>query len=202
MAIVNGYATLNQVKAAARITDAIDDSLLEMAVESGSRMIDGFCERRFFTNGTETRVYATDSFHVCDIDDVAGTAITIRTASELNQVYDQVWAASDYQLEPLNRQSSGLQFPVNRIRAVGDYLFQPSTETTVQVTAQFGFALTVPKQVEQACIIQSLRIYKRLDSPLGVAGFGDIGAIRVSSKVDPDVGMLLSPFRRYAPGLA
>ncbi len=40
MAITNGYATLAQVKAALRITDSVDDPLLEMAIESGSRAID------------------------------------------------------------------------------------------------------------------------------------------------------------------
>jgi hypothetical protein len=41
MAITQGYASLNQVKAALRITDTVDDTLLEMAIESGSRAIDG-----------------------------------------------------------------------------------------------------------------------------------------------------------------
>jgi hypothetical protein len=35
-----------------------------------------------------------------------------------------------------------------------------------------------------------------LDSPLGIAGFGDMGAMRVSFKGDPDVTMLLAPYRR------
>lgn len=47
MAITNGYCTLNQIKAAVRITDSVDDALLEMAVESASRMIDAECDRSF-----------------------------------------------------------------------------------------------------------------------------------------------------------
>jgi hypothetical protein len=46
-------------------------------------------------------------------------------------------------------------------------------------------------------VIQASRIFKRLDSPLGVAGFGDMGAIRVG-KVDPDVSMLIRPFKKIA----
>ena len=45
MAITNGYATLAQVKAALRISDDVDDSLLEMAIESASRAIDGHAAR-------------------------------------------------------------------------------------------------------------------------------------------------------------
>ena len=47
----------------------------------------------------------------------------------------------------------------------------------------------------------SLRQYKRYDSPLGVAGMGDLGAIRVG-KFDPDMMMLLSQFRKTNPGVA
>ena len=33
MAITNGYATLAQVKASLRITDSVDDDLIELAIE-------------------------------------------------------------------------------------------------------------------------------------------------------------------------
>ena len=77
MAIVNGYATLAEVKAAARITDSVDDALLELAIESSSRMIDGYCERVFYTTGSAvTRYYSAESNLVCTIDDVAGSGST------------------------------------------------------------------------------------------------------------------------------
>jgi len=203
MPITNGYATLEEVKKAARITDAIDDSLLEISVESVSRMIDAYCERRFFTNGTETRFFtATDSYN-CNVDDIAGTAITVETSAGLDGIYDETWTDSDLQLEPLNRRASGLDFPVTRLRAVGDYLFPVDRvgETGVRVTAVYGFGTAVPIQVKQATIIMSLRQYKRYDSPLGVAVVGDLGAIRVG-KFDPDMMMLLSQFRKTNPGVA
>jgi hypothetical protein len=56
MAITNGYATLAQVKSALRISDSIDDSILEMAVESASRAIDGHAARHFYSTGTATRL--------------------------------------------------------------------------------------------------------------------------------------------------
>jgi hypothetical protein len=57
--ITNGYATLAEVKAAARITDTIDDGLLETAIESSSRDIDAYTERVFFNTGATavTRIY-------------------------------------------------------------------------------------------------------------------------------------------------
>jgi len=65
-------------------------------------------------------------------------------------------------------------------------------EATVQVVGTFGWP-SVPFAVKQACILLSLRQFKRYDSPLGVAGFGEMGAMRVS-RLDPDVQALLSPF--------
>jgi hypothetical protein len=59
----------------------------------------------------------------------------------------------------------------------------------------FGWP-SVPIAIKQATIIQASRIFKRLDSPLGVAGFGDLGAIRVTRDLDPDVAQLVMPYKR------
>jgi hypothetical protein len=204
MAITNGYATLTQVKAAARITDNVDDELLETAIESSSRMIDGYCERRFYTNGTETRYFAATNAYFVDVDDLAGTAITVETSAGLDGIYDETWTAADYQLEPLNRTNAGLDFPITRLRSVGDYLFPVdvvANETGVKITGVFGFATAVPAAVKQATILASLRQYQRYSSALGVAGFGDMGAVRVA-RIDPDIQSMLMPFRKVTHGVA
>ena len=58
--ITNGYATIQQVKDALRVTDAIDDSLIELSIEAASREIDAYCRRVFYST-TATRTYKTDS---------------------------------------------------------------------------------------------------------------------------------------------
>jgi hypothetical protein len=203
MAIANGYASLSLVKTAARITDNIDDTLLELAIESSSRLIDGHCQRHFYVTSSESRYYAADNSYACTIDDVAGTAITVETSSGIDGVFDETWAATDFQLEPLNRTSAGLSFPVSKLVAIDNYLFpiDPNGEAAVKVTASFGFATAVPTDVQQACVLMSLRQYKRYDSPLGVAGFGDMGAVRVS-RIDPDIQSMLAPYRRNVVGVA
>ena len=45
-------------------------------------------------------------------------------------------------------------------------------------------------------ILHAQRIYTRFSSPAGVISFGDMGAIRVSKFVDPDVELLLTPYRK------
>lgn len=194
MAITNGYATLSQVKAALRITDAVDDALLEMAVESASRLIDGYTERSFYTAGTATRYFYTQDPYVVQTDDFR-SLVSLKTSSNADGIYDITWAADDYQVEPLNDFHGGLPWPYTRIRAIGDYTFPSTPENTVELTAVYGWP-NVPTTVTQATVIQASRIFKRLDSPLGVAGFGEIGVMRVSSSLDPDVRMLVEPYRR------
>jgi hypothetical protein len=195
MAITQGYCSLAQVKAALRITDTVDDTLLEMAIESGSRAIDGYTNRSFSPLGTATRVFTPNDYLVVEIDDLI-TLTDLKTKSDDDSTFDTTWSADDYQLEPLNGRVDGLPTSYTHIRAVGDYLFsQWDGEATVQVTGTWGWS-AVPIAVTQACVIQSSRIYKRLDSPLGVAGISDIGIMRVSNQLDPDVAQLVSPYRR------
>lgn len=194
MAITNGYASLTQIKAALRITDAVDDSLLEMAVESASRLIDGYTERYFYTGGTATRYFSTQDPYVVQTDDFR-TLVTLKTSSNADGIYDITWASDDHQTEPMNDFHGGLPWPFTRIRAIGDYTFPSTPENTVELTAVFGWP-NIPMTVTQATIIQASRIFKRLDSPLGVAGFGDVGVMRVSNSLDPDVRMLVDPYRR------
>ena len=196
MALTNAYCTLNELKSALRITDAIDDTLLENCINASARLIDGYANRYFYNAGTATRVFAAESITVCQVDDIAGTAITLRTATTDVGVYDVTWESNDYQLEPLNGRSDGQSWVYTRIRAVGDYAFPMlDDQALVQVTAVWGWN-AVPPQVTQANILQSARLFKRYDSPLGVAGFGDFGAVRVSRSLDPDVAQLVDPFRR------
>ena len=193
MAISNGYATLQEVKNSLRLTDNIDDALLETAIESASRMIDGFTARTFSNAGTAVRNFAaTDEINLI-IDD-AITVTEVASTDEVGGTYT-IWDVTDYQLEPINSRSDGLYMPYTGIRAVNDYLWPVvDQQALVRITATWGFP-AVPIAVKQATIIQSSRLYKRLDSPLGVAGFGDMGAIRVSRFLDADVEQLLMPFR-------
>jgi hypothetical protein len=200
MAITNGYCTLSDVKSAFRITDSVDDAMLEIAIESASREIDGYCERVFYNAGTATRVYVpTDTFYV-ETDDII-TLTTLKTSST-GVSFDITWSSSgDYQLEPLNGVNGGLTgHPAMRIRAIGSYLFPlwdprnlNSHQATVQVLGVFGWS-AVPIAIKQATIILASRLFKRLDTPLGVS-FDELGALRVG-RVDPDVEKLISPYKK------
>jgi hypothetical protein len=197
VSITNGYCTLNEMKAALRIPvgDSIDDSLLEMAVESASRMIDSECDRNFFSAST-TRDFVPSDRITVDTDDLTEiTSVKLDDAGDLT--FGITLQTSDYQTEPLNQRVSGNAYPIYRLRMIGDYLLPMwGDQATVRIEGTYGFT-PVPTQVVQACVIQASRIYKRLDSPLGFAGFTDMGVARVG-RVDPDVSMLIRPFKKYA----
>jgi hypothetical protein len=193
MSITNGYATLIEVKNSLRITDGIDDSMLELAIESASRMIDGYTARTFSNAGSAVRNFAaTDDLNLI-IDD----AISISEVASTDEIGDTytVWKSTDFQLEPLNSRSDGLYMPYTGIRAINDYAWPVVDQQALcRITGVWGWP-SVPTAIRQATIIQSSRLFKRLDSPLGVAGFGDMGAIRVGRYLDPDVEQLAMPFR-------
>lgn len=196
MAITNGYISLAELKSALRIpaSDTLDDTLLERAVNSASRLIDGYANRSFFNGGTATRVYAPQDAYVTQFDDLQSLT-TLETSSD-GDGFDTTWTSASYQLEPLNGISDGLSTPYTRVRAIDDLTFLTlGEEATVRITGVWGWA-SVPDPIAQACVIQAERIFKRLDSPLGVAGFGDMGVVRVTSRLDGDVAQLVEPYRK------
>ena len=81
MAITNGYTTRNQIKAALRIgtADTIDDDLIDNCAGAASRLIDGYCNRKFWAAGSATsRVFQAEDSFFCSVDDFSGTAITLQ----------------------------------------------------------------------------------------------------------------------------
>jgi hypothetical protein len=197
------YATLAQVKSALRINDQIDDGLLNTAIQSASRWVDGWCDRSFTPAAAGTAVGAfasrdytpTDRFGTIYIDDCVEVS-EVRIDDDLDRTFSKTLLPADFLLEPVNEERYGLTLPFTRLRPYEDgYWPTFRNRPTVRVTARFGWP-EVPVAIREATILQASRLFTRLDSPLGVAGFGDMGAMRVSRFVDPDVEALLQPYRR------
>lgn len=200
MAITNGYCTLADVKAALRITDTIDDTLIESSVNSASRMIDQYCNRNFYSGSAgEVRYYKANDGFICWIDD-AQSITEIKTSSTDPLIFDTTWQSGDYQVLPANRWANGAYYPITGITATDNYLFPVWADMAlVKVTGTFGWA-SVPDSIKFATIIQASRLFKRLESPLGVAGVSDMGIMRVGSNIDGDVAQLINPFRLLRTG--
>ena len=192
------YCTLSELKASIRISDNVDNTLLAAAIESASRFVDAYCQRDFtVAAGTATKDYVPSGMmERLFIDDVT-TVVSIKIDDNLDGGFAVTLTPNvDYQLEPVNAEISGMPWPYTSVVPLDDgYWPIEWNRKTVRVEGTFGWP-AVPVAVRQATIMQASRLFARLDSPLGVAGFGEMGAMRVSYKIDPDVAMLLNPYRR------
>lgn len=194
MAIVNGYCTLQDVKSALRLTDNVDDGLLEKAIESASRRIDGYCGRFFYkTASTAINIYPINEYLLRMPEDLANSTVTIKIDTEANGTYATTLTQGvDYILEPTDASLRG--YPYVHARMVGGAtfpLFTIPSFPTCQVTGFWGWN-AVPADVSQACVLLAMRQFARLNAALGVVGFADM-ALQVRA-VDPDVRDLLNQY--------
>jgi hypothetical protein len=200
MTITNGYATLPEFKAWISESETVIDSILEECVETASRWIDEYCERtegrRHFYQVTEARVFDTeDPFWVC-VDDLVSVT-SLKTDDDANGTFETTWAASDYQLLPVNSTSTGR--PYTAISALTRNLpihicgVPRQRVGRIEVTGVWGWS-AIPDGVHTACLMVAHRDLKRRHSPEGVMGVGEF-TVRISGRVDPDVESLLREFR-------
>ncbi len=189
------YVALSELKSALGITSSTDDAFLTLAIGAAETAINDLCGRKFTADGSASaRTYRAQPY-ICVSDDISTlTGLVVKTDTNGDGTFDQTWASSDYQVEPLNNLVKGRS--VNNLRAVGDYLFPVYGDglASVEVTANWGWP-AVPDPIEQATLMMASRLYGRKASPMGVIGVGDFGPVRIS-RSDPDVAHMLMDYRR------
>lgn len=172
---------------------------LTAACGAASRMIEQFCGRVFWDSDAATaRTFSTHDWCTLVTPDF-GTVdgLVVQTDEDDDGTFETTWAAGDYQLEPADGVFNGAPgWPYWRLRAIESRTFPTGQRRQIQVTAQWGWA-AVPDTITQATLIQAHRLYKRAESPEGVAGFGEFGAVRLQ-RLDHDVQALLAGYRRDA----
>lgn len=192
--MTTAYATLSDIKAALRVTDTVDDSLLTSLIDSASRRIDNRCGRRFYADAAATaRTYSAEHTGVVMVDDISTTTgLLIKVDDDGDGTFETTLAVgTDVQLEPVNAIARDL--PISVLRGTGrSFPISSTGKTLVQVTAKWGWP-SVPAPITEAARLLVLRQFRRFDSPLGVAGFGDLGAIMVRN-IDPDIEALIAPY--------
>jgi hypothetical protein len=164
----------------------------QQAISAASAGINEYCGRSFTANttgATATRYYTPlDGTHVL-IDDLISCS-TLATDYDGDGVYEQVWGAGDFVLEPLNAAADGKPYEEIRKRQYSSVWFSHA-RGSVKVTGVFGWP-AVPAQVKEATTIMSMRFFRRArEAPFGVVGLGlDNSPVRIA-RVDPDVCFLL-----------
>mgnify|MGYP001466607497 CR=1 FL=1 len=73
-----------------------------------------------------------------------------------------------------------------------------TTQKGVKITGVWGYALTPPADVKQACKIQAMRWFMRAKQGYQDAGVNaNLGEMIYAQELDPDVKMLLAPYRLH-----
>lgn len=189
------------------ISDTTDDTTLTTAASAACRAVQRWCGREFdatTTASASARTFRPSSPTLCITDDFWTTsALVVKYELSDNGTWGSTLTLNtDFIVEPLNGREDGISVPYRKIRTVS-WIF-PVVETTfpsVQVTAAWGWS-AIPDDVKLAALILGARIWKRKNSPEGVlGGFQDFGAVRISTRQDPDVVNLLSDYRRSETSL-
>lgn len=197
MTITNGYATEDQFREHFKDSgQKLDEGLIHRAINAASRAIDDHCGRRFWRDpeaALTTYTYRPDDPYTAWVNDISTTTgLIIKTDTAGDGTWATTWAATDYQLEPLNPVGAHAFW---RIVAIDRYTFPCSSRrVSLQVTARHGWS-AVPDPVVDACLLKAAALYKRAEAPFGVLGSADWGAIRIG-RSDPDVVSLLAPYVR------
>jgi hypothetical protein len=193
--VVADYTTLAVVKASLGITDTNDDTALGVAITAASRAIDQYTGAQFFTT-TEARLFEPADCCTVWVDPFATTSgLVVKTGTTGS--YTTTVTSTDVVPWPYNAPSKDgayckLQIPTG-VLPYG-YL-----RPTVQVTATWGYG-SVPSAVAEACRLKAARLFRRKNSPEGVAGSSEFGVVRISRFEDPDVAMLLAPYTKPLVG--
>ena len=186
------YTTLAMLKKAVNrtSTDTTADDLLAMALDSGARDIEDYCDGRVFylADSATARTFPTDR-SLCTpqgyrlpVDDIGHATFTAEVSND-----GLTWTTlTDVATYPANALAK--DWAIEALISQTDW----SLYRWARITARWGWPVT-PKQVKHAHLLQSSRFYKRKDSPEGVAGSSEWGLIRVPN-MDPDVKRLLAKF--------
>lgn len=202
------YATIRALKTRLGISvgDVVDDEELHAACFAASRAIEQYCQRTFYRTATgTTRVFEPSG--PCDLDFGAWNDLVTLTALATDEAgsgsWTTTWAAADYQLLPLNPTAGPEQRPYTGLRATGSRRFPTLTgygrTDRIQVTGTWGWP-AVPQPIRMAALVVAAELFKAKDAPLGVAGFGDLGVVRV--KDNPLAARLSGPYRLAPVGVA
>jgi hypothetical protein len=197
MAITNGYCTLAELRGRLGLLDAdtTDDTKLESIVEAVSRLIDNWTARHFYQTSAGTVKYFTANEHdILFIPDIT-TLTALATDETGERTYPTAWATTDYDLEPFNAAGESKPYTYITLPPQGRYTFPEGVGRGVKITGTWGWP-SVPLPIKEACLLQSARLFKRKDSIFGVVGSSELGQMMQITRLDPDVQMLVDPYRR------
>jgi hypothetical protein len=201
--LTNAYTTLASVTAELGITNASSDARIEAAINSASRQIDDYTGRRFWQDSTvqirefyadDYRELVSDAGQVLDISTTTGLIVKIDTNDD-GTFGTTLTVGTHFVLLPTNAVDDSEPYTgIRMVDSVYNFPRYTSGRPGVQITAKFGWA-AVPDPVAQACLVQSVLLFKATDAAMGGLSFGDGSFMRVRGGLNPIAASLVE---RYA----
>lgn len=191
------YCTVAELRAQLGIDDSVDDDTLSLAVDTASQHVDNWCGRSFdVPSGVTVVSLPADHPRVLRLPfDLADTtSLVVETDDNADGTFETTWTiGTDFIVGPTSRNWNGDTIPYATLTAVDGKVWPYGTARhAVRVTGRLGW-LAVPSPVKFATLLLAKDLWKTKDTFGGVAGFGDLGALRI--RQDPTIAMLLAKYR-------
>lgn len=195
MAIVNGYVTRAEVQNALGLGTATltpDSDEIDNVIEAVSRAVDDYCGR-FFYSVAGTVVFTANDYMFLPIGDWVSVTTVKTDENNAGTVTKTLSANSDYRLQQ-NTTFIGWPYTAIQIASFGSNTLPVGVTEGVEVIGTRGW-YAVPEPIRAAALIQSVRVHARRATPFGVAGSPEGGIVRLLSRLDPDVELMVRPYR-------
>jgi hypothetical protein len=202
MAVVNGYLTTSEAQSYIGMSAGTDTAELDDVVTSVSRMIDRFCGRHFYQATATQKFFDSEDSESIDFGPYGDLVTATAVAYDDNDdgTYESTLSATDYQLTPQGATTRGpVSEPFTGLRVLSGISLPLAPAASgrtglVRITGTWGWP-AVPTEVKQAARILVAEVFKLSDAPLGVAGFGEFGVVRVQRQMPARAIQLLQPYR-------
>jgi hypothetical protein len=192
------YCTVDDLADFMHVVDDAERAQFEALIGEASRLIDAHTKFSFepAASTATARVFVARFEDLLFCDPISSTTDLVVETQDMAGGSWTTWAAADYQLEPLNRRSHGIDaHPFWSVRAVGCKAFPVGQPARVRITARWGWADGTPELVVGACktIVKAMQQQRTSAAEVAVIGEGMASRIYMVSK---DAAQRLRPVTR------
>lgn len=175
-----------------------DDTLLQLALDAATTLIDQFTGRTFVAETGATKYFTADCADLLTLTPDIRTVTSIAIDDDGDLSFGLTLATTDYWKLPLQSYPDSGIYAQIRMAPRSSQAF--SVGYQVKIVGDWGYVVggQAPAPVRTACLLQAARLYARRGAPFGILQSTDLGQFTRISKADPDVMAALMPYRAAA----
>lgn len=175
-----------------------DDTLLQLALDAATSLIDQFTGRKFVAETGATKYFTADDPTILTLTPDIRTVTSIAIDNKGDLSFSLPLVTTDYWKLPLQSYPDSGIYAQIRLAPRSSQAFIVGYQ--VKIVGDWGYVVggQAPAPVREACLLQASRLYARRGAPFGILQSADLGQFTRISKVDPDVQAALAPYRAAA----